>query len=264
MSKFRWLLLGSIVVVSTLAFAACGGGDDDDGEDDGDNTPAASETTSSGGDETVEAEPTEEEDDSEGSGGNGEGDKDELIALGEAFLESTFQATYEVTSVGDAGAGITGITIFKSGEDLRFDITGETEGQPIDAAFITAGETSYLCFTGDFVQTLGFEGEGVCTESAADDPSNPVGSLTDEFEITEEDLADTEILGREEREIAGQDAICYQTSSPESGESTVCMSEDGVLLAVESADTNFTATEVSDEVSDSDFEPPYPVEELPF
>ncbi len=263
MSKFRWLLLGSIVVASTLAFAACGGGDDDDGEDGGDNTPAASETTSSDGDETAEAEPTEE-DDGEGNSGNGEGDKDELLALGQAFLESTFQATYEVTSVGDAGAGISGITIFKDGENLRFDITGETEGQPIDATFITAGEASFLCFTGDFVETLGFEGEGVCTESAADDPTNPVGSLTDEFEITEEDLEDTEILGREEREIAGQDAICYQTTSPDSGESTVCISEDGVLLGVESADTNFTATEVSDEVSDGDFDPPYPVEELPF
>lgn len=260
MSKTRWLLLGSMIVAVTLAFAACGG--DDDNNEDEDNTPAASETISGGDDETAEADPTE--DDGEGSGGNGEGDKEELLALGEAFLNATFRATYEVTAAGAENVGISNIVIVKDGDSLRFDITGEQDGEPIDATFISLGDSAYLCFTGDFVAQLGFEGEGVCTESAADDPTNPVGSLTEEFEITEEDLADTEILGREEREIAGEDAICYRTTSPDSGENTVCMSEDGVLLAVESDETNFEATDVSDEVSDSDFDPPYPVEDLPF
>jgi hypothetical protein len=261
MIKKSWMLLASLLLVGSLALTACGGGDDDDGDDNGGNTPAAGETvaadeTPSGGDDG---------DDGDDSGSdNGEGSEEELLELAEAFVASTFAAVYDMSGDGTDTLGSGTITIYKDGSDrIRFDISGEQDGQQFDGTFIESPDGSYLCFSGDAAAIFGST-EGVCVESDPDDPNNPVGGITDDFEITEEDLADMTIEGREEREIAGEDAICYTTTSPDTtGPSEVCISEDGILLGVNSEGAGFTATSIEDDPSDADFEPPFPIEEIP-
>ena len=257
MIKKSWMLLASLLLVGSLALVACGGGDDDDNDNDG-NTPAAGQTVDAG-DET----PSEGDGEDSGSD-NGEGDQDELLELAEAFVASTFAAVYDMSGDGADTLGSGTITIYKDGQDrIRFDISGEQDGQQFDGVFIESPDGSYLCFSGDAAAIFGST-DGVCVESDPDDPNNPVGGITDDFEITEEDLENMTIEGREEREIAGEDGICYTTTSPDStGPSEVCISEDGILLAVNSEGAGFTATSIEDDPSDSDFEPPFAIQEIP-
>jgi hypothetical protein len=256
MSKIRMMAIAG-VLLGMLVFTACNG-DDDDG-DSGDETPAA---TSATGAETPGAEPTE--DDGEGNGGGG--DNEELQDVADKFSEATFEVAYAVTGGGaDApfGDGST-ITITKDGTDrLRFDIQGVQDGEPFDGSFITNGADSYICFTGESSGGLVPEGEeGGCLKSSADDPTNPTGDLSDTF--SDFDVEGIEIQQKTEREIAGEDATCYQVLDTESDEvSTACFNDDGVLLAIESADSSFEATSVGGDVSDSDFEPPYAIVEIP-
>jgi hypothetical protein len=260
MIKARWMLLAGLLLVGSLAFAACGGdGDDDDDGDNGSTTPAAGQTVDGGGDDGGD-----DGDGGDGNGGsdNGEGSRDELLELAEKFVDATFKAVYDTTGAEGFGDGT--ITIYKDGEDrLRFDFAGVQDGVPFEGSLIESPDGTFLCFSGEAAAVFG-SADGVCIESDPDDPTNPVGGITDDFEVTEEDLADTTIVGREEREIAGQDAICYTTTSPDTtGNTVVCISDDGVLLSVENEGSGFTATSVEGSPSDSDFEAPYEVQEIP-
>jgi hypothetical protein len=258
MFKWKWLLV-SLALVTALAFAAC---DDDSGNgDDGDDdTPVAEATEPSGdngdGEETPDAEPTE--DDGDDNGGNGGGDLGELEGRADDFANSTFRATYNVTGEGAPGSTM---TLYKDGADrIRIDFSGGAEG---DGSFIAAGENSYICFSGESAADLGVEGEGACIQSSSD--TNPVGDLTDSLGDVE--LGNVTVQGKSEREIAGRDATCYEILDNDTNEvTTTCLDDDGVMLAlIDGSEGGFSieATEVSDDVSDSDFEPPYEITEIP-
>jgi hypothetical protein len=84
----------------------------------------------------------------------------------------------------------------------------------------------------------------------------------------EEALADpnVEIVGTESREMVGEAAKCFtMRSSASAGESEVCLSNEGVPLlskaALDQGEMVLEATDFSHDVSDGDFEPPYPVSE---
>ena len=148
-----------------------------------------------------------------------------------------------------------------------FDIKADQDGESFEGAFIQSDTGSYFCIVGgEFGALLGDEaGDGICTKSDPEDPSNPVASLADEF--GDLDIGNVEIKSKEDRKIAGQDGTCYVVFDKDVNETTTtCFNDDGVLLAIESqaADgLSFEATSVEGDVSDSDFEPPYPVQEIP-
>ena len=88
-----------------------------------------------------------------------------------------------------------------------------------------------------------------------------------EFEKTLTDPT-INVLSTSSRNIAGEDANCYTVSGPDiEGEAEMCLSSEGVpLFTKETAagvETTMEATDFSHDVSDSDFEPPYPVSALP-
>lgn len=257
MSRIRWMPLAGLVLGATLTFGACGG--DDKKDDGGTAKTPATERTASG-----DADPTKTSD-----GGTASGDLKELQKLAEKFAESTFQAVYTVAG-GEAGSPLQDgtITIYKDGPNkLRFDIKAEQDGEVFEGAFIQSDTGSYFCIVGgEFGALLGDEaGDGICTKSDPQDPSNPVASLADEF--GDLDIGNVEIKSKEDRKIAGQDGTCYVVFDKDVNETTTtCFNDDGVLLAIESqaADgLSFEATSVEGDVSDSDFEPPYPVQEIP-
>lgn len=251
MIKKSWMLLASMLLVGSLALTACGGGDDDDDSDDGDNTPAASRTADAGDETPADG------DDGDGGSDNGGGDKDELRSLFEKFAGSSYSATYEVTGEEDLPAGTT-VTIMKHEDGrFRFDFSGEQDGETFTGSIISTEEGTYLC-------SMEPGGEGACLSLGDDSLGNPLGSFTDEFEITDEDLEGTTILGKETREIAGREATCYTlTTEGDPEEATTCLDDDGVMLSSESAGSGFTATTVGDPPIDADFELPYPVQEIP-
>ena len=159
--------------------------------------------------------------------------------------------------------------LFKDGQDrFRFDITATQDGQEMSVVFIQNGDTSAFCLkdAGELGPLLGVDaGKGVCFESDPNDPNNPVGSLSTTFEEIEN--ADVTVLETSKREVAGRDAACYRARENSTEEiSTICFSDDGAMLYVqtEGEDANtIEATEVKSSVDGSSFELPYEVKDFP-
>jgi hypothetical protein len=153
------------------------------------------------------------------------------------------------------------MTWYKKGDNLRIDMAGDFEGQQTSVIFITRSDNSYFC-TGAPELSEG----GSCFVT----PSGEGTGVSDMVSGLESTLSDpsVDIVSTSSRKIAGEDAKCYTMQSPDEGEAEICMSSEGVPLfskeTVEGAETTMEATAFSHDVSDSDFEPPYPVsEELP-
>lgn len=257
----RLCAVGVLVIVSAFLFMACG--DSEEPSDTSETAPAGpTEDVGQGNDDGAG-------DDNNGNNGNNgdNSDADELRAAVERFIDATFTATYEVTTT-DTTAPQT-MTMYRDGnERFRFDMAGVVDGQPFEGSFITTTDSSLICSTGDeFAGLPGVDpnAEGVCFENSFGTEGNP-------FADVEDFLGDFEsgqitVLSKENRQIAGQDATCYETKDAQEEVSTACLGDDGILLEAVSgtgADAfTMTATEVSAEVSASDFEPPYEVVELP-
>lgn len=256
MPKVRWIVVLAAVLVAGFAFAACGdSGNDDatatqpaDGNEDRD-TPAPED----------DATPVDDGNDGDGPGA------DEVRAAARKFADATFQADYTLTSPPGESFGSGTMTLYKDGRDkFRFDLTTTQEGQEIEIIFIEAGDSSGFCLknAGEFGALFGVEdGEGVCFD---EDPTGGEGLGDFSAELDKLASEDLKVLETSEREIAGQDAKCFKTEDEAGEVSDVCVSGDGVLLYVaDESGTTFEATNVSDDVSDSDFELPYEVREMP-
>ncbi len=260
MTKFRWACVAVLLTLGALMFGACGGGDDGD---DGGDEPQATEPAG-GGDE-----PTEEADQA-GGGGDAGDFKDAALA----FVDATFRAEYDATFAAQGGGPST-FTIYKDGSgNFRFDASTEVDGQTMEFIVIAAGDTSGFCLTdagglgaflgvapGELGEILGVEpGEGICF---ANDPTmGGFDSFADEFENIEDEIGDAE--GLPNREIAGKTVKCGRSIAVDDDTVEVCFTDDGALAYLKGADgTEFIATSISDDVSDSDFELPYEVKEFP-
>jgi hypothetical protein len=228
------LLLGAVV------FAAC-----DDGYDDPepDGTPEAG---GGSGDATIatEAEPA---------------------SLARKFRESSFRADYELTNAAGDELEDDDLSIYKqTTERLRFDLSSGRDGETTDIVLIAAPEGSAFCLhnAGEFGELLGIpSGDGVCF---ADDPT--LDATPSEFAVLVSRVAngEFEIIGRDERDIAGEDADCYTIRDAAGAESQMCLSEDGALLAATQPDgSSLEATDVTANVDVSDFALPYEIAELP-
>ena len=236
MRRSRWLLVVSFVVISSMLAWACGGGEKE--EPGAATAPAA---TSPAG-ETPEAQA--------GSG--------ELAGLADKFGKATFKVTYQLSG---AGAGVTegSLTWYKKGDNLRMDMTSESGGEQTSAIFIVRPDTSYYCSNGSEVG-----GAGSCFATPSDEGVG-MGDTAAELEKTLTD-PNLNIVSTSSREIAGEKAKCYTVQSPDiEGEAELCMSSDGVPLysneTTEGGEMTMEATDFTHDVSDNDFEAPYPVSE---
>ncbi len=247
------LIIGAVALLGLVAAAACtSGDDDDDGNDNGD--------------------PTATMDAADGDDGDDDSDGDDSLAslssFGSDYDSYTGKVTYDITdfSTGDS-AGLTGIStmsIYQKGASSRFDISSP-DG---DIIFISTPDASYLCSGGsDCLQYAADNQNAGAAVSAfsglfsADAITGGIDDIPDgvDFDVTSET-------------IAGLDATCFKYSGDldataagdESGE--FCFSDGGLLLRLgfESAgvSSSFEATSASEDVSDSDFDPPYPVTDL--
>ncbi len=251
MRRSRWLLVLSFVVISSLLAWACGGGGEE--KPSGPTAPAATspagETPEAGETPTVEKTP-------EAAEGGGE-----FADLAEKFGKSTFKVTYQLS--GGEAAGTQGsMTLYKKGDNLRTDIVEEVEGQQMSAIVIVRPDTLYYCTNASEAG-----GGGSCFAM----PSGEGAGVTDMAAELEKTLTDPniDVVSTSSRKIAGEDAKCYTVQSPDiEGEAEMCLSNEGVPLfskeTVGGVETTMEATDFSHDVSDNDFEPPYPVsEEMP-
>jgi hypothetical protein len=244
MRRSGGFLIAVLVVVSSMLMWACGGGGNE--EPGAATEPAAT----SPAEETPEAATTPQ------SGG----DTGQFAELASQFKNATFKVTYKISGSATR-EGVDGTMVwYKKGDNLRIDISGTLQGERMNAVIITRPDQSYLC-----TETPGV-GEGGTCYSTPGESGQGAGQVISSLE---EALADpnVEILGTESREIAGQTAKCFtMRSAGSAGESEVCLSNDGAPLlskaALAQGEMVLEATDFSRDVSDSDFEPPYPVSEV--
>jgi len=192
------------------------------------------------------------------------GDGGDLAKLAGAWAESAAKVTYDLTSGTTPTQTMT--LYWKPPSSWRMDI-GSDAGSTI---IISTADAGYVC--------TGVPGASTCIESPADPSAQaPIpfaGLFTSPEGILDEIETQTGGADLEESSatIAGLDATCFAVSGGTgAGEIEWCFSEDGILLrySVGAASTAATgqfameATEVDPRVSAADFEPPYPVSELP-
>ena len=239
-SSLRYFL----IVVALLAagfVVACGGDGDDNGDGDTDEPPAEQSVDGDG--------------DDDGDDGDVSGD---LRAFADRFGISEVTIEYKLTaSGGDDDFDGTMTLYLKPPDAWRMDLA-TPDG---DIALINDGSTTYLCASEG--------GEGQCFESPIDDalPIPFLNIFTDPGGF--DDLIGTSLgavdVSQSSREIAGQDATCFEVSGEfdgDSGEAEYCFRDDGVLLLLRASNSSLEATSVSDSVSDEDFEPIYDVLDL--
>jgi hypothetical protein len=130
----------------------------------------------------------------------------------------------------------------------------------VSLTFITTPDTSYICSGATQTEAA------TCFSAPTEAGQGPEQIIADmETVLTDPNV---DIVSTSSRKIAGEDTKCYTVQSPDEGESEVCMTDEGVPLlskeTVAGGEMTMEATDFSRDVSDSDFEPPYPVsEELP-
>jgi hypothetical protein len=235
------LAFAAIAGAAGFAAQACGG-DEEEGEQ-----PTA--TQPAGGEEPTKAP----------EGGGGEADLSDLKDVAGNLESATFRVTLKFSGDGAADLGEGEMTWYQKPPNTRFDISARSEGEEFSFVMINTPDASYMCTS--------FPGaDGSCFKGETEDASNPFAGFTDIVEGIDEEITagDVTVRTRTERKIAGVDAVCWEVESPE-GSGTFCASESGIPLLIEitAPDGNFTleATDVSTDVSDSDFEPPYEVTE---
>ena len=240
MRRSRWLLVLSFVVISSLLAWACGGGGEE--KPSGPTAPAA---TSPAG-ETPQA----------------QGDGGEFGDLAEKFAKATFKVTYKPVTYQlsrEDQAFVGTMILYKKGDKLREDFESETGGQKTSTTVITTPDKSYVC------REAPQGGEGGTCWSAPSGAAGGGGDVIGEFvkTLTNPNLV---IVSTSSRQIGGENAKCYTIRSSEfEGDAEVCLSNEGVPLftksTVQGVETAVEGTDFSHDVSDSDFEPIYPVSE---
>jgi hypothetical protein len=241
MRRYRWFLVLSFVVISSLVAWACGGGG---GEKPGTATPPAAASPAGN---TPEAGATPS---AEGGGG-------QFSDLRQKFENATFKAVYQITSTGGGEDFSGSMTLYKKGDNLREDLEAESGGETTSITFITTPDTSYVC--SEDTQT----GEPATCLSAPTEAGQGPGEIVADLETVLTD-PNVDIVSTSSRNIAGEDATCYTLQSPDiEGNAEVCLNSEGVPLSTTSTaqgvETSAVATAFSRDVSDSDFEPPFPV-----
>lgn len=251
-------IVAAVVVVIIVVVVASGG---DDG-DDGDEIVQASPTVEADATETIADDDGDGDGDGGGDGdGDGDGDLGDLASLaGEATDGVTAKVTYKVTTKVGGETTEAEWVIVQRPPDSRIEMSSMEGGQQFTTIIITSGDKSYLCTSSG--------GEGSCLETdvdAADAQTAPLASLFNVPEALADTAGDVDIAETSQRRIAGVDATCFTIAGglDDIGESEVCFSDDGLLLfsRSETGDDSFLfeATSASTDVTDKDFEPPFPV-----
>ncbi len=243
MHKFRWLTVPVIAVA--LLSTACGGGDDAEDEEEPTETTTAAATATEG---TSAATPTETSE--------GEGDAADLADIFAGFETATFNVTYQLESDNAEEAMSGAWTWIQDNEGQRTRFEADSEGDSV--IMITTPEQTLLC------------SEGACFDaSGAMGGTMPnIGDMfTESIDDVQAETTSGTVRRIDGREIAGTDTECVEFEDEAEGVSGVaCYAEGGIPLFIESESSEGTfrmeATAFSTDVSDEDFEAPFPVTSL--
>lgn len=203
---------------------------------------------------------------------------EELNALADRATEGGIaKVTYAVTTSIDDEKTKSEQTVVQRPPESRVDISVSTDEREADATVINDGDRLYVCLAeGGTEVCLDLESSGAATQEAiaratlhvmVEQPA--AVELFDMPRLVAEDTDATMPIKMSRREIAGLDATCFVQEVPDF-ETELCFSDDGLTLnwrysevTAEGVRRVFeaTATSVSTDVTDEDFEPPYEIAE---
>ncbi len=250
-----WMILMALVAMLSLALVACGGDDDDD-DDNGDGSPRPTATQSSGGNGNGNG-------NGGGNGGSGDAETD-FRARANALEGKTFSATFQIRyedSIDGIQDGTMRFAVDPEGGRFALFIDASGDGGLVRGAFIETPDASYICFDEP-------PDDPGCIDLALLGGSGGLfAGLFSGFNVQGLIADAAENAGRVERiadrTINGRSAECYQFEDVD-GDGVACFDKQtGVVLFVqgEDSDGNFRleTASYSESVSDSDFEPPFPL-----
>ncbi|MEX0683907.1 MAG: hypothetical protein WD904_03350 [Dehalococcoidia bacterium] len=256
--RFLFLLLSAFAMTALLLATACGGDDDDGGDET--SATATQDSGDDGGDDGGDDEDPTETEDSGDDGGDEEDIFSQLDELTGDLETVTGKISYEIT---DADGTTSSMTFYAKSPNSRFD----TSDGSTTSIIISTPDTTYVCDSssetciatpgsGDDVSSLGLFGAFFSSEI--------IGAYVN---VAEAAGVDVEMS---DESINGIDATCFswdEDTALEVDSGKLCFNDAGVMVYQEFTDdsgtTKLEATEYSDDVSDSDFEPPYDVTEIP-
>jgi len=198
------------------------------------------------------------------------GDGDDIRAIFisrvQASEKVTAKVTYDMTFAGSlAFEGTT--TITQRPPDSRMDMTFTTNNQPFSGSTIRLDGAVYVCGS-DFppYREAGCD-KDILEGHSLDDAVDAFLGFRDEMAKEGPD-PDVTIQQLPNRVIAGTEAECFSGSSAKSdqpGTFEFCFSEKGILLAMKfeakEVSGSVEGTELNLDVTDADFELPYPLQE---
>ncbi len=237
MRTFRWIAVP--VIALALVGTACGG------DDSSDATSTATATGSADSTATSEATGTATE---AASGG----DDIDLASIFAGFATASFNITYNMEGGSDADA-MTGEWTWiqdTAGNRTRFEV--DSDGQTL--VMITTAEQTIICAEGSC-----FDGGGAMGAAMPN-----IGDMfTEGIDDVQAEASGGTVRRIDGRTIAGVDAECVEFESDDGTEGTACYAEGGIPLLIDgtTADGAFhmEAVRFSTDISDGDFEPPFPV-----
>ena len=255
-TRSRWITLSMFIAgaIALLAFSACGGDDNSSNTPAASNTGGATNTGGAGGSSTSGATKTSQATEQPTASTD---ILDELSSLGNDIQAITGKVTYNST---DPDGTTSTITFYSKPPKSRFD-TVDSDGS--STAYIETPDATYICSSS----------ENACIKSPGSSSDTGLGLFGALFSPQYVDAlvsaarAEGIDVQKSSENIAGNDATCFSGTETDGSTGKFCFSDSGVLLSEESTDSTGTqkleATAFSNDVPDSDFDPPYTVTELP-
>jgi len=246
--RWRWALTGLAIVASALLLSATAcGGDDGGNENSGaDASPTPAEGTPGASQISEEV-------------------SKKLKDLGEEWAKTSVKATYNIASRSGTETTKSTLVLYWAPPKVRVDLSDEADGTTNQTSVISTPDKIYSCSQEGGDECLAYPPSSNVTDAipflSGFDPSAIEADLSG--------LTDLQIVSTSEK-VSGNDASCVSAEGNIGGQDGFtkwCFATSGLLLFQSFADAAgtsefvFQATDIGT-VSDSDFEPPYPVSEV--
>jgi len=242
--RWRWALTGLAIVASALLLSATACGGDNGGNDKAGADASATPTSGTPGASQISEEISKK-----------------LKDLGAEWAKTSVKATYDIASRSGTETTKSTLVLYWAPPKVRVDLSDETT----QTIVISTPDKTYSCSQEGGDQCLAYPPSGNVTDAlpflSGFDPSAIEADLSG--------LTGLQIESTSEK-VAGNDASCVSAEGNIGGTDGFtkwCFATSGSLLSESFADAAgtsefvFQATDIGT-VSDSDFEPPYPVSEV--
>jgi hypothetical protein len=246
-TRSRWVAVGVVILASALVLAgtACGGDSGGNGKTGADASATPAEGTPGASQMSEEV-------------------SKKLRDLGEEWAKTSVKATLTYATTGADTPGTT-VTLYRDPAKVRMDVSDETEG--INVILIATPDNTYVCSQEGGDQCLAYP------------PSSDVGDIDSFLSSVDPGAIEAGLSGLTgnvqiasfSEKVAGEEASCVSAEGNIGEQDSLmkwCFAANGLLLyeswadAAGTSERTLQATDIGT-VSDSDFEPPYPVSQAP-